>query len=110
MRWAEHLAHFEERLYACSILLWKPEGNKAVGRQRTKWIHYINNVSKFTRFISIGHWIYLPLNYTFNYLQCFTVIKNKLGLCPVTNSTAQTLFFYSIHGKLEVTFLLAHLI
>jgi hypothetical protein len=41
MRWARHVARMEKRT-ACRILVGKPEGNGALGRQRHRWVDNVN--------------------------------------------------------------------
>jgi hypothetical protein len=37
MRWVEHVARMGERRGADRVLLWKPEGNRPLGRPRRRW-------------------------------------------------------------------------
>jgi len=37
MRWAEHVARMEKGRGVYRVLVWKPEGNRALGRTRRRW-------------------------------------------------------------------------
>jgi len=37
MRWAWHVARIGERRGAYSVLVWKPEGKRPLGRPRSRW-------------------------------------------------------------------------
>ena len=37
MRWAEHVARWDERGGACRVLVGKPEGKRPLGRPRRRW-------------------------------------------------------------------------
>ena len=41
MRWAGHLARMGERRDVYRVLVWKPEGKRALGRPRRRWEDYI---------------------------------------------------------------------
>jgi hypothetical protein len=41
MRWAEHVARMGEKRNAYRILVGKPEGKRALGRPRRRWVDNI---------------------------------------------------------------------
>jgi hypothetical protein len=41
MRWSGHVARMGETRNACRILVGKPEGKRALGRQRRRWVDNI---------------------------------------------------------------------
>jgi hypothetical protein len=41
MRWAGHVVRMVEKRNACRLLVGKPEGKRAVGRPRYRWVHNI---------------------------------------------------------------------
>jgi hypothetical protein len=38
MRWAEHVAQMGKKSNACRLLVGKPEGKRALGRPRRRWL------------------------------------------------------------------------
>jgi hypothetical protein len=41
MRWAGHLARMGQKRNACRLLVGKPEGRRALGRSRFRWLYNI---------------------------------------------------------------------
>ena len=56
MRWAGHVARMGEERGVYRVLVWKPEGNRPLGRPRCRWV---NNIKMDLHEVGCGHvdWI-----------------------------------------------------
>jgi hypothetical protein len=55
MRWAGHVAHMGERRDAYRIFVWRPEGNRPLGRPRNRWEDNIKFTCEINRTLDIFH-------------------------------------------------------